>query len=768
MEKNRLHPDHILQASLVNEPYEYGSEETLAMCKALIRKRPYVFTEPVEDSFGSFIMAVAPFYSSTGAFSGFVGVDLNYAEFTQTIQGIQRSALVAALISALISVVVGFVFARIRSVSLRMEGVRRQADEELRQAEKNLRDMAENVPGAIFQCYWRKNGQRGFYYMSPRADEIFGFSSETAMRKGRLYSIHPDDRDGFERAMFKAVHNQIEWTYEGRFIKHGGDIVWWRGVARPMAVTDTEMVFNGVLMDITEERRSAQLIKNSEERMRALLAALPDQVFVINGRGVYQEVKPGAKDTLKDYSCIWRTLNEVFSAETSSAFLEANTKTVQTSQLQCLEYSRKEANGVERWFEAQSAPLQLADESQAVLWVARDITERRQIEDKFRKATQAAQAANKAKSDFLANMSHEIRTPMNGVLGMVAVLENTPLNAEQKDCIEVVKSSSELLLSVINDVLDLSKIESGHMELFSGCFDLRAAIKSVIDLMQTKAAEKGIYIDLQIPPEFPSAFIGDEARIKQVLMNLVGNAVKFTDKGAVSVRVDGIRDDGASWNIKMVIEDTGVGIPTEQIGLLFQPFKQLHNYATRRYGGTGLGLAICQKLVQLMGGSICVESIAGQGSVFSVNISLRETANIEAVQPTGEIEQLAQSVPLTILLAEDNFVNQKVALKILQKMGYTADVACNGLEAVKAAEAKDYDVIMMDLQMPEMDGLEAAREIKKRLGSNAPRIIALTAHAMSDQMEACKLAGMDGFLTKPIRVHDFAAQLGSVRVAAKN
>lgn len=518
----------------------------------------------------------------------------------------------------------------------------------------------------------------------------------------------------------------------------------------------------GICTDINEKFLREQELIKSENRLRTVLSSLPDLIFIYDHEGRYQDyyVKDQSLLIAPLEGCIGKKVSDLLPPGLAQLVQSSIDATVKTRKMQNIEYEVEIPIG-KRIFEARFFLL----DDEKLMSIARDITAKKLWEKGLQEAKKAAEQASVAKSEFLANMSHEIRTPMNGLLGIIGLMEMTELDTTQKEYLQIIRDSGESLLSIIKDILDYSKIESGEMNLSPTVFNFKQEIEKNLRIFSGLVQEKNIEMTYQFESLVPEYVEMDRDKLNQILNNLIGNAIKFTPStGTIRINIGGEAILDRNIMLHFEVKDSGIGIPRDKIEDLTKPFYQVDGSNTRETHGTGLGLAISQKLIELMGGDLQIHSELGEGSTFTFSVFAKIWRKAESLIEKGieaerdsvfELKNMADRYPMEILLAEDNNTNLKFMNMLMGQLGYSYMLARNGQEAVEQVIDKDFDLILMDIQMPVMDGLEAAKTIRQRLGKDVT-IVGLSAHAFQEDVDKALNAGMDAYLTKPIQIQELA------------
>ena len=659
--------------------------------------------------------------------------------------------------------------------SIRYAVERKNTELALVKSEQQYRELANALPQTIVEL--DENGMIGFVNQS--ASRFFGYGQEELLNQFHLNRlIDLEDRDKANQIFKKVLSGDSVNGRQVTGIRKDGSTFPLMLYLSPIQADQRYTGLRGILIDITDRIRTEKALAENEALLKSVIDNTPASIFVKDkdSRYIlvnyacarYYELEPENLIGLneRDLAALGRISSE--EAEKiiqSDSEVLARHEPVYLTEERILSY-----NNEHLWFQSSKIPMTTKGGQNCILGVSVDITERKHYELEIEKAREMAESANKAKSEFLANMSHEIRTPMNGVIGMTKLTLDTQLTPKQRQYLELVEQSSESLLNLLNDILDFSKIEAGRLDLSHIDFDLLNTLDMIMTPFALECRQKGLELDYDINCDVPPDLNGDPGRMKQIIVNLINNAIKFTEKGRIELSVELEKasaleqyEPGDPVRLLVKITDTGIGIPASKQKDIFDTFHQLDGSYTRKYRGVGLGLSICKQLARMMKGDIWVESVVGQGSTFYFVVEFT-AAEMKAVtqpyyQETAEPVSFKRPGHLVrILLAEDNVINQRVVAGMLEKQKYQTVIANNGEEALDLFVREKVDLILMDAQMPVLDGLEATKRIRSMQdGINPPDIpvIALTAHAMQGDRERCLESGMDDYIAKPIDPKEF-------------
>jgi len=674
----------------------------------------------------------------------------------------RHESVMPTLATMLLSIVLGLVI--ISALNIRM---RSGTERELKESEGTYRDLSLQLPQTAFELDEKGN----LSFINPFGSQALGYTQEDIQSGLNILQIASEEDK-------ERIIEDIRLTVEGdpqvsevSLVRKDGSTFPAIAYLIPVAKGGRRVGLRGIFLDISERKQTEIALRESESKFRGITEKSLVGVYIVQD-WIFKYVNPrfaeifgySAREMIdkmgpRDLEAAPGELDKIADGLTKRPAEENGSR--DGPDYYEVRGITKSGNIVDVQVFGSFTTY---ESREAVVGTALDITARKRIEEDLKRARDEAEAAAKAKSEFLANMSHEIRTPMNVVIGMTSLVLGTDLGPEQREHLLTIRKSGESLLSIINDILDFSRIEREKIDLERRPFNLEACIRDALSFISSLAQDKGLKLNYISEDEFSETIEADQSRVRQVLVNLLSNAVKFTERGGIEVRSQ-VREKGDDrYEIHILVRDSGIGISSEAMGRLFQPFSQADASTSRKYGGNGLGLAISKKLVELMEGRIWAESTPGKGSTFHFTFmaykSLQPAHRPPSLVPPAIAsvqKRRSESSERSILLVEDNPVNQKMALLMLKRLGYRADKASNGREALAALETKSYDLILMDVQMPEMDGLEATREIRKRWPSRGPKIVALTAHAIAGDREKCLQAGMDDYLCKPIDLDDLKA-----------
>jgi PAS domain S-box-containing protein len=668
-----------------------------------------------------------------------------------------QDALAALLMIAII--------AGLGSRLARQIGLRAHAEHSAAEAASAYRLLADTSTDMIF----RIDLDLVRRYVSPASSEILGYAPDELIGTRPVEQIHPDDAARVSSAFKDVIAGGERDTVTNRIRHRDGHWVWVEAQLRLVRdpATGAPVEVHGTMRDVSRRVAAEERLREANHRFEMMAANVPGIIYqrvrTPDGQYRYSFMSSGVKEVLgldpeaviADPASFASRIHPDDRARIA-AVMEDSERTLSPA----IADSRMiRTDGETIWCSAALRPTRQDDGS--IVWdgFLGDISDRKRFEDALQAARTAADAANRAKSEFLATMSHEIRTPMNAVIGLTAMLSDSELDAEQRHHVKDLSAAARGLLALINDILDYSKIEAGQVKFDDADFPAATLIDGAVSVLSESARQKGLSVETSIAADVPAMLRGDQQRLSQILLNLVGNAIKFTERGRIAIRLACEANDGKTARLRFEIQDTGIGIPAELQGHLFSRFTQADSSITRRYGGSGLGLSICKRLVELMGGTIGVISARGEGSTFwfTAPLKIGDAAAIDRAPAAAPTDGRA----LRILVVDDAEMNRRIATYMLKSAGHTVDGADGGAAAVAAVRGADYDLVLMDLQMPDMDGYEATSRIRSLPApANAVPVVAMTANVLPDDVARCYAAGMNGFVSKPI---DKASLLQSVQ-----
>lgn len=632
-------------------------------------------------------------------------------------------------------------------------------------------DYGRNILNQIPAMVWKSDPGLEYNYVNKSWLEFTGIKLEEALGYGWANVIHQDDLDRFIEMTDEAKRKRDLYQIEVRYRRYDGEYRLCLVVGTPFINLDGDFEgYIGTVYDITERYQTEKRILESRAKYRSLFMNM-DSAYIYY-KIVYDEDGQVADFIFTEVNEAFErftglTINNIIGRRYTDIFYNDECMLVRNVRKheKLLSYGKSVnvnefySDTLNRWYSVSI----YSPEMDYIVTIITDITNIKESEIKLKRAKDIAEAANKSKSEFLANMSHEIRTPINGMVGMLDLTLLTQLNDEQRDNLVTAKACANSLLNIINDVLDFSKMEAGKMSIEYVSFDIRELVEEIVKASSPRAVGKGLELSYSFSSTIPQILVGDPNRISQILNNLISNAIKFTEHGEVILSIKKLASSNGGVELKFTVSDTGIGISPEDTGRLFKSFSQIDGSFTKKYSGTGLGLVISKQLVEMMGGKIGFESEPGHGSNFYFTLHF-QIGNHRIDKPSIQPPQITKTAsPLNILLTEDDLINQKVILKMLAEKGHTIDLANNGAEAVDLFEPGKYDVVLMDIQMPVMDGIEAARRIReKEAEDRVTPVIAITAYALNGDKEKFLALGMDGYLSKPIQMDELFSMLEQV------